>query len=75
MTSSNDAVVPINGSHQGCPSDQYGLCSFDTVVANLQKRSAEINFNYDCFSNYTAVAGQNYNGRAPINSTMNSTRA
>lgn len=61
----NDAVIPLSGSHQGCPSDANGLCSFDNVVSVLQKRSAEINFNYDCFANYTAQAGVNYNGRAP----------
>ena len=66
---SNDAVVPINESHQGCPSNPDGLCPFDTVVSVLKKRSAEINFDYDCFANYTAQAGQNYNGRAPRNST------
>ncbi|KAF2128653.1 phosphoglycerate mutase-like protein [Dothidotthia symphoricarpi CBS 119687] len=61
----NDAVVPINESHPGCPTDPDGLCSFDTVVSVLQKRSAEIDFDYDCFGNYTASAGSNYNGRAP----------
>ncbi|CAO2647423.1 Nn.00g083450.m01.CDS01 [Neocucurbitaria sp. VM-36] len=61
----NDAVVPIHESHPGCPADPNGLCSFDNVVSVLQKRSAEIDFNYDCFANYTASAGVNYNGRAP----------
>ncbi|KAJ4323033.1 hypothetical protein N0V94_002056 [Neodidymelliopsis sp. IMI 364377] len=61
----NDAVVPINGSHPGCPADKDGLCSFDNVVSVLQKRSAEINYEYDCLGNYTAQAGMNYNGRAP----------
>jgi hypothetical protein len=31
----------------------------------LKKRVDEINFNYDCYGNYTASAGVNYNGRAP----------
>lgn len=61
----NDAVVPIDQSYAGCPVDENGLCSFDNVVSVLQKRSAEINFNYDCFGNYTASVGNNYNGRAP----------
>ncbi|KAH8881816.1 phosphoglycerate mutase-like protein [Thozetella sp. PMI_491] len=61
----NDAVVPISGSHPGCPVDPNGLCSFDNVVSVLQKRIAEINFDYDCFGNYTAKAGVDYNGRAP----------
>jgi hypothetical protein len=62
---SNDAVVPINESYAGCPSNADGLCSFDNVVSVLQKRSAEINYNYDCFANYTASPGMDYNGRAP----------
>ncbi|KAH7092348.1 histidine phosphatase superfamily [Paraphoma chrysanthemicola] len=61
----NDAVIPINESYPGCPADPNGLCSFDNVVSVLQKRSAEIDFNYDCFANYTASPGIDYNGRAP----------
>lgn len=61
----NDAVIPISGSYPGCPEDPSGLCSFDTVVGVLKKRSDEIDFDYDCFANYTASAGQDYNGRAP----------
>ncbi|KAI5194419.1 phosphoglycerate mutase-like protein [Aureobasidium subglaciale] len=61
----NDAVVPVSDSHAGCPVDKDGLCPFDTMVNVLQKRVAEINYNYDCFGNYTASAGVNYNGRAP----------
>ncbi|KAF2754041.1 phosphoglycerate mutase-like protein [Pseudovirgaria hyperparasitica] len=61
----NDAVIPINASYPGCPADAHGMCSFDNVVSVLQKRSAEIDFNYDCFANYTASPGINYNGRAP----------
>lgn len=62
---SNDAVVPIDESYPGCPANPNGLCSFDNVVEVLQKRSAEIDFDYDCFANYTAAPGQDYNGRAP----------
>lgn len=62
---SNDAVVPINGSYPGCEYDADGLCSFDNVVSVLQKRIDEIDYDYDCFANYTAEAGQDYNGRAP----------
>ena len=61
----NDAVLPINESYPGCPVDANGLCSFDHVVEVLKKRSAEIDFEYDCFANYTAEAGMDYNGRAP----------
>lgn len=66
LTSSrNDAVVPIADSYDGCKYDPDGLCSFDNVVSVLQKRIDEIDFNYDCFANYTASAGHDYNGRAP----------
>ncbi|KAH0378509.1 phosphoglycerate mutase-like protein, partial [Aureobasidium melanogenum] len=61
----NDAVIPVSDSHPGCPVDKDGLCPFDTMVSVLQKRANEINYNYDCFANYTAAAGVNYNGRAP----------
>ncbi|KAL6803681.1 histidine phosphatase superfamily [Trichoderma sp. SZMC 28012] len=61
----NDAVVPISDSYHGCPKNADGLCSFDHVVSILQKRIDEIDFDYDCFANYTAKAGVDYNGRAP----------
>ncbi|KAJ4298916.1 hypothetical protein N0V90_004159 [Kalmusia sp. IMI 367209] len=60
----NDAVIPIS-NYPGCPEDPNGLCSFDNVVSVLQKRSSEIDYDYDCFANYTASPGVNYNGRAP----------
>jgi len=65
MSSRNDAVVPIDESYTGCPVNGDGLCSLDTVVSVLQKRISEIDFQYDCFGNYTAKAGMDYNGRAP----------
>ncbi|KAI4602504.1 hypothetical protein KJ359_009750 [Pestalotiopsis sp. 9143b] len=65
----NDAVVPISDSYDGCSDDPNGLCSFDTVVSVLQKRIDEIDFEYDCFANYTATAGNDYNGRAPRETT------
>jgi hypothetical protein len=61
----NDAVVPVHESHAGCPEDKDGLCPFDTMVEVLTKRVQEINYDYDCFGNYTAAAGVDYNGRAP----------
>ncbi|ROW00678.1 hypothetical protein VSDG_03412 [Cytospora chrysosperma] len=61
----NDAVVPVNGTYPGCEYDADGLCSFDNVVSVLQQRLDEIDYDYDCFANYTAKAGVNYNGRAP----------
>ncbi|KIW95700.1 uncharacterized protein Z519_04285 [Cladophialophora bantiana CBS 173.52] len=65
----NDAVIPVSDSHPGCPVDPNGLCPFDTMVNVLKQRINEIDFNYDCFANYTASAGVNYNGRAPRNAT------
>lgn len=62
---SNDAVLPLNESYAGCEANSHGLCSFDNVVQVLQKRIEEIDFNYDCYANYTAKAGEDYNGRAP----------
>lgn len=61
----NDAVIPVNGTYPGCEYDADGLCSFDNVVSVLQQRLDEIDYDYDCFANYTAKAGVNYNGRAP----------
>ncbi|KIS01610.1 acid phosphatase [Cryptococcus deuterogattii 2001/935-1] len=61
----NDAVVPIDKSYEGCGSNKDGMCAFDKVVAALQQRIAEIDYDYDCHGNYTAEVGQDYNGRAP----------
>ncbi|KAI8631619.1 phosphoglycerate mutase-like protein [Xylariaceae sp. FL1651] len=61
----NDAVIPIADSYPGCPNDFHGLCSFDHVVDILKDRMDEIDFDYDCFENYTASTGNDYNGRAP----------
>ncbi|WWC89684.1 uncharacterized protein L201_004609 [Kwoniella dendrophila CBS 6074] len=63
----NDAVLPIDQSYPGCQWNKDGLCSFDTVVSALQKRLEEIDWNHDCYGNYTAQPGQDYNGRAPRN--------
>ncbi|KAK8128817.1 histidine phosphatase superfamily [Apiospora sp. TS-2023a] len=61
----NDAVLPLNESYPGCEANCHGLCSFDNVVEVLKKRIEEIDFNYDCYADYTAKAGVDYNGRAP----------
>ncbi|KAK8052445.1 hypothetical protein PG993_003830 [Apiospora rasikravindrae] len=61
----NDAVLPINESYPGCEANPHGLCAFDNVVSVLLKRIEEIDFNHDCYGNYTAEAGVDYNGRAP----------
>ncbi|OTA81233.1 hypothetical protein M434DRAFT_85628 [Hypoxylon sp. CO27-5] len=61
----NDAVIPVADSYPGCSADQHGLCSFDNVVSVLKDRIDEIDFDYDCFGNYTTEEGVDYNGRAP----------
>ncbi|KAK7957926.1 phosphoglycerate mutase-like protein [Apiospora saccharicola] len=61
----NDAVLPLNESYPGCEANCHGLCSFDNVVEVLKKRIEEIDFSYDCFADYTAKEGVDYNGRAP----------
>ncbi|EMC99847.1 hypothetical protein BAUCODRAFT_30261 [Baudoinia panamericana UAMH 10762] len=61
----NDAVIPVSDSHPGCPVDPDGLCPFNTMISALTNRANQINFNYDCFANYTAAPGHDYNGRAP----------
>ncbi|KAI1387370.1 phosphoglycerate mutase-like protein [Hypoxylon trugodes] len=61
----NDAVIPIADSYSGCSADPHGLCSFENVVSVLKDRINEIDFDYDCFANYTTEAGIDYNGRAP----------
>jgi hypothetical protein len=35
--------------HPGCPNDPDGLCPTSTMITNLQKRSAEIDFVHDCY--------------------------
>ncbi|KAI0476263.1 phosphoglycerate mutase-like protein [Xylariaceae sp. FL0804] len=64
----NDAVIPVSKSHPGCPDDPHGLCSFDQVVSVLQQRMDEIDYDYACFANYTASAGNDYNGLPPRSS-------
>lgn len=64
----NDAVIPIADSYSGCPADPHGLCAFDNVVSVLKDRIDEIDFDYDCFGDYAAESGVDYNGRAPKSS-------
>ena len=59
----NDAVIPL--SYEGCPEDADGLCPLDTVISALQTRIGEIDFNYACFGNYTALVGVDVNGLPP----------
>ncbi|KAI0066187.1 phosphoglycerate mutase-like protein [Artomyces pyxidatus] len=48
----NDAVVPLTGI-AGCKQDPNGLCELEAYINGTQNRIAEIDFQYDCFANYT----------------------
>jgi hypothetical protein len=48
----NDGVLPQTGI-QGCTFDANGLCPIDTFIAGMKQRISEIDFNFDCFGNYT----------------------
>jgi len=48
----NDAVLPQTGI-QGCEFDKDGLCELDTFIAGMQQRIEEVDFDFDCFANYT----------------------
>jgi len=45
-------VVPLTGVN-GCKANPNGLCPLSTFVAGMQQRIADVDFNYDCFANYT----------------------
>ncbi|KAI0044628.1 phosphoglycerate mutase-like protein [Auriscalpium vulgare] len=48
----NDAVVPLTGV-KGCKADKNGLCPLATYIKGTQARIDEIDFQFDCFGNYT----------------------
>ncbi|KAI0316503.1 phosphoglycerate mutase-like protein [Amylostereum chailletii] len=48
----NDAVVPLTGV-QGCPEDKDGLCALETYINGTKARIAEVDYQFDCFANYT----------------------
>ena len=48
----NDGVVPLTGVAH-CAEDKDGLCAVENFVEGLKERIAEIDFEYDCFANYT----------------------
>lgn len=45
---SNDAIVPLHETYAGCEEDADGLCALEHVVAALQTRVAEIDYNKAC---------------------------
>ncbi|KAF5375037.1 hypothetical protein D9758_000392 [Tetrapyrgos nigripes] len=48
----NDGVVPLTGIN-GCAEDPNGLCDLPTFIAGMKQRIQEIDFDFDCFANYT----------------------
>ncbi|TFY65739.1 hypothetical protein EVG20_g5356 [Dentipellis fragilis] len=48
----NDAVLPMTGI-KGCKANKHGLCAFDDFITGMQARVDEIDFQFDCFANYT----------------------
>ncbi|KAF9070401.1 phosphoglycerate mutase-like protein [Rhodocollybia butyracea] len=48
----NDAVLPQTGI-AGCKYDKDGLCPLDTFIAGMKQRIQEVDFDFDCFANYT----------------------
>ncbi|KAH7912604.1 histidine phosphatase superfamily [Hygrophoropsis aurantiaca] len=48
----NDAVMPLTGI-KGCTYDPNGLCSLPSFISGMQERIGQIDFDFDCFANYT----------------------
>jgi hypothetical protein len=48
----NDGVLPLTGI-QGCPANLDGLCELSTFIAAMKQRIEEVDFDFDCFGNYT----------------------
>jgi hypothetical protein len=48
----NDAVVPLTGI-KGCPENSDGLCKLETFISSIKERIETIDFQFDCFANYT----------------------
>jgi len=63
----NDAVVPLTGI-SGCVEDKNGLCELDIFTSGMKQRIEEIDFNFDCFANYSIPIPDNVvDGRFPKN--------
>ncbi|KAI0777494.1 phosphoglycerate mutase-like protein [Trametes elegans] len=48
----NDGVLPLTGAKY-CTENKDGLCPVDDFVKSMQERIAEVDYQYDCFANYT----------------------
>ena len=61
----NDGAVPLTGIAH-CSEDKDGLCALEDFVKGMKERLAEIDFQYDCFANYTVPwPDPIIDGRAP----------
>ncbi|KAI0266664.1 phosphoglycerate mutase-like protein [Gloeopeniophorella convolvens] len=61
----NDAVVPLTGV-RGCKADKNGLCEIGAYINGTQARIAEVDYQFDCFANYTVpVPDTIIDGRFP----------
>ncbi|KAI0652160.1 phosphoglycerate mutase-like protein [Trametes meyenii] len=48
----NDGVVPLTGIAH-CSENKDGLCAVADFVKGMKERIAEVDYEYDCFANYT----------------------
>ncbi|KAF8998408.1 histidine phosphatase superfamily [Cyathus striatus] len=48
----NDAVLPLTGI-EGCKSNKDGMCELPTFIKAMEQRIEEVDFEFDCFGNYT----------------------
>jgi hypothetical protein len=63
----NDGVLPLTGI-KGCKPDNDGLCELDTFIASMKQRIEEVDFDFDCFGNYTVPEPDNIvDGQFPAN--------
>ncbi|KIK96012.1 hypothetical protein PAXRUDRAFT_139439 [Paxillus rubicundulus Ve08.2h10] len=61
----NDGILPMTGI-KGCTEDPNGLCSLSSFISGMQERIGQIDFDFDCFANYTMPNPDNItDGRYP----------
>ncbi|TFY81484.1 hypothetical protein EWM64_g2529 [Hericium alpestre] len=61
----NDGVVPLTGI-KGCKADRNGLCELSSFISGMKARIAEVDFQFDCYANYTVPDPDNItDGRFP----------
>lgn len=51
----NDGAVPLTGIKHCEEPNKDGLCLLDNFVKGMQERVAEVDFQYDCFSDNVTV--------------------